>query len=630
MLSTTNSQPGLRQARGSCSSVEVSNGAYLQSLCASIIGTTPSNRSGSHLEEKPLKMLRPVQSQSSAIPGHQAGRLLGPTEITGNGSHGNKPCASSVRRIEKKSTSRTNTILLEIECDPIEEYLTDPNNGWCTRGSSPLLGRFGNDCYSMDSRTNSHTQLSTSSSALNNYHGFSASPLSVSQQTSASSALYMALRKSSPPTKSPLCDDEAGPRKTSEEKVGEPLTKNRRRRMQKPPHLDLSALFSKPRTSNGPLFSPQEIVSSPSVLSLASGSIHSTSSSPPKLLRWRSNKSKGSSSHTNMTSPQSPIFPMHTPLRSDTCLVSRELPGRLGDAKGGEHSENADMSESPKKSLKGGSGSPYVSNSGDSQFSPPIRTSTSKIGDALMIGYDTQFSKTATLSIPNRAFVRQSQRNRRYVSNSSRIADVDLHTQSFLALSSSEDEIESDSRPMKKGRRPPQNIDGPWGVGDDIRGCSKALTPPRQSFDVLRHITARSSSLSHKTIKRAQEHSSKSSNKIHQSCLGQSARPKRVVLVDSSTLDISPRESSSCVTAKAKKETFIPIPMELRLQTDKVMAVTREEENLLNAMRKKRATMRQAAFAEGYNNAVEQKALGCRLRDRKLQVHKHVSPCSSR
>ncbi|KAL9122233.1 MAG: hypothetical protein Q9187_001214 [Circinaria calcarea] len=302
---------------------------------------------------------------------------------------------------------------------------------------------------------------------------------------------------------------------------------------------------------------------------------------------------------------------MHTPLPADTYLESREMPDCLGGVKGGVYSENGGRSEFYKELVKGGSGSPYVSSFGDWHLSPPIRTSTSKIRNALTTGYDTQFNNTVTLSIPNRAFARQSQRSRRLVSSPSRIADVDLHTESFLALSSSEDEIESDSRSMKKGRRRPQKVDGLCGVGDDIRGCSKALTPPRQSIDISRYIKARSSSLSHRTIKRAQEHSSKSSNTIHQSRLGQSARPKRMVLDDGSTFDISPRESSSRIAAKARKDTFIPIPMELRLQTDRVMAVTREEENLLEAIRNKRAVMRQAAFAEGYNNAIEQKALGC-------------------
>lgn len=542
---------------------------------------------------------------------HKAGRLLGPTEITSeSGPHGNNSYPPNIRKAQKKVTSKKDALLLEINCEPIEECTTE-QNGWRTRGSSPLLGCLGNDYDSVGSKINSCAQPSRSSSMLDSFYDPSSSPLSISQQTSASSALYMALRKGCPRVKSPLCDDIAGSGKSSSDKVVDPLSKNRRGERQRPPHLDLSTLFPKPQTSSGPLCSPNSVMSSPSVMSLASGSIHSTSSSRPKWLRWRSSKSKGSSSYTNITSPQSSIAPVCAPTLSDSGLEPRDMQDWLRNAKSGELSKHRDVSECPKEPLEDGPGSSYLSRSASCSLPPAIRTLTSRMKYGLITGYDTKFDCTVSPYSDNRSCSRKTRKSRRPLRGPGQVAHTDLHTQSFLALSSSEDDNDGDLRSLHKPCRRSPKLNGHRYVCDAIRTGSKTITPPKQSCDVSKYIKARSSSLSYKATKGALEERSKLSDVLHSSRLGQLVRPERNLLEDGSTFDSSRRRADSPSAAESTQEPFIRIPIELQLRTDRFMAVTREEENLLEAMREKRASMRRAEFAEDHNNANEKRDIRC-------------------
>ena len=132
---------------------------------------------------------------------------------------------------------------------------------------------------------------SQSSSTLRSYYDPAKSPLYISQQTSASSARDMALRKGQPQIISPQrhdissgttvvsgMDDEYDLKRDS---IGKAL------------HMDLSTLFPKPSISNHMLLSPNSVVRSPSVLSVASSNRQSTQSRP-KWFSWERKKSKES------------------------------------------------------------------------------------------------------------------------------------------------------------------------------------------------------------------------------------------------------------------------------------------------------------------------------------------------
>ena len=541
---------------------------------------------------------------------HKAGRLLGPTDTaSGSGPHGNNSYPSSIRQIQKNLTSKRNTLLLEINCNPIEDCTSEPN-GWCTRASSPLLGCWDDDYNSMRSKISSHAQPPRSTSTLDSYYDRLSSPPSIPQRTSASSWPYMALEKGCPPIESPPCDGIAGSGKSSKDKAVDLLGKNRKGEKHRPPHLDLSTLFPKLQISSGPPCSPHRVMSSSSVVSLTSGSIHSASSSRPTWLRWRGSKSKGSSSYTNITSPQSSIVPVRTPTISDSCLEPRDMYDWLRDAKCWGLSEYEDVSEYPKEPLEGGTRSPYVSRSASCPLSASIRTLTSQMRDELTSGHDTRFDCKASSYTDSRSCARQTRRSHRSVRRPVQIGHADLHTQSFLALSSSGDESDGHLRSFKESHHPSPKLTGDSCLSDVIRAGSKTFIPPKQSRDVSKHILARSSSLSHKAIKRAPEERSNPSHVPHSSRQGQSVRSQRNLLEDGSTFNNSRRWAGSPIAAKSTKKPFMHRPTELQLRTDRFMAVTRDEEKLLEAMREKRASMRQANFAEDHNDVIEQKEIG--------------------
>lgn len=130
---------------------------------------------------------------------------------------------------------------------------------------------------------------SQSSSTLRSYYDPAKSPLYISQQTSASSARDMALRKGQPQITSPKRHDiSSGTTVVSGMDDEYDL---RRDSMGKPLHMDLSTLFPKPSILNHMLLSPSSVVRSPSVLSVTSSNEQSTQSRP-KWLSWERKKSK--------------------------------------------------------------------------------------------------------------------------------------------------------------------------------------------------------------------------------------------------------------------------------------------------------------------------------------------------
>lgn len=132
---------------------------------------------------------------------------------------------------------------------------------------------------------------SQSSSTLRSYYDPAKSPLYISQQTSASSARDMALRKGQPQIIRPKhYDISSGTTVVSGMDDEFDLTRDS---MGKPMHMDLSTIFPKPSMSNHTLLSLNKVVRSPSVLSVASSNQNSTQIRP-KWFSWERKKSKES------------------------------------------------------------------------------------------------------------------------------------------------------------------------------------------------------------------------------------------------------------------------------------------------------------------------------------------------
>ncbi|KAL8866543.1 MAG: hypothetical protein Q9174_006242, partial [Haloplaca sp. 1 TL-2023] len=178
-----------------------------------------------------------------------------------------------------------------------------PSHTLRNQPSSPLLGdRFIKDSPGTDSMTDHSSprpHFYGSSSTLRSYYDPVRSPLSISQQTSASSARDMALRKGHPSISSPLSQDVS-------DDISLPIADNLRRPAtdetsgRRPKHMDLSGIYTQSQPSIVPMLSPDQVSKSPSQLSYSS-SPHSTSAGQPSW--WKRRKARESKSKKESTTP---------------------------------------------------------------------------------------------------------------------------------------------------------------------------------------------------------------------------------------------------------------------------------------------------------------------------------------
>ncbi|KAH7083276.1 hypothetical protein BKA63DRAFT_461546 [Paraphoma chrysanthemicola] len=143
------------------------------------------------------------------------------------------------------------------------------------RPSSNVMGRsYTDDRRGSDYSTASHRlQPQTSNSTIRSHYDAKSSPLAISQQTSDSAVRDRALRRGKPPvvTESDYNSYAASP--VSPVILDEARRKEQRK--SKPARLDLSKLFPKPKAGEGPnhsnaLLSPTKMVNSPAAMSTMS------------------------------------------------------------------------------------------------------------------------------------------------------------------------------------------------------------------------------------------------------------------------------------------------------------------------------------------------------------------------
>ncbi|KAI9741345.1 MAG: hypothetical protein M1834_003062 [Cirrosporium novae-zelandiae] len=199
------------------------------------------------------------------------------------------------------------------------------------RPSSPLLGQrykdgptAGNKAERLLGRQLHHFG---SESTLQSHYDPDKVPPSISQQTSASAARDMALRKGMPklfpppskPPRQPLPTPKTSKlqRLTGEQHPGTCDEKLKK----KPARLDISSLFPKPTKAGGALLSPTRIVSSPTALSMVS-----KQQSPPLApADWKS-KSTAIREETNSTQNQGPPSLRLSPVDSFSFKINTYKP----------------------------------------------------------------------------------------------------------------------------------------------------------------------------------------------------------------------------------------------------------------------------------------------------------------
>lgn len=208
-------------------------------------------------------------------PGSKAERVLGTSEASVKGAR--KLSFGKEKKVHQPPSYMSVTIL-ETEGGSLKagsSNMSRPSHPLQRLPTSPLL----QDQHMMKMAewdTRSTTDVSgvphraQSSSTLQSYYDSSKSPLYISQQTSASSARDMALRKGYPSITGPApkVSDVTGAPKSQ---IGEGTVKSKKRPKQLNLQLDLPSPLPKPDGPVQPVLSPNNIVRSPSPASITSG-----------------------------------------------------------------------------------------------------------------------------------------------------------------------------------------------------------------------------------------------------------------------------------------------------------------------------------------------------------------------
>lgn len=447
---------------------------------------------------------------------------------------------------------------------------------------------------------------SESSSTLQSYYDSSKSPLSISQQTSASSARDMALRKGFPSIVNP-------PAPKLSEIDGTPSTpaeNDKAKKRSKPKHLNLqfglSSLLHKPDGSVQPMLSPNHIVTSPSPVSAGSGQ-----RSRPKLFQWERKKSKDAGPG-GVEGPQDLSHGgENAPVSASTHL--EPFPKMLGDRRDAVAADRIGSDGSPPRpvsqNLEGSANGVKV----DHSQRHYLRRSKSSISE-LSEEKEKQCNDRArahSTSLPrnnshpqewdNPEIASKTQgsvsKHRAKENSTMNFPSINMHEHSFLTLSSSDDEQEACVKPtdVKSRRHRIRASIYKADFAEEAVVCSAqrlthakprpVVNPPRRRISRMQEsdsippvpsipaITPRISSI------RWREES------------------KNFLPVPETTSNSQHSRQSSRTSTSASHPTPLGSQRQPLGRESKVMVVTAEEEKLLEAMRKKRASIRQEILA---------------------------------
>ncbi|KAL8829460.1 MAG: hypothetical protein Q9191_002001 [Dirinaria sp. TL-2023a] len=490
--------------------------------------------------------------------------------------------------------------------------------------SSPLLGHSyaaaSEDRKSGSIMSSPRARYSPSSSSLQSYYDPAKSPLAVSQQTSASSARDMALRKGLPTVSSPLARDES-PRTSPVEvdmRIDQECSEPAKR---KPAYIDLSTLFPKPRLNHPAIHSPHLITKEPSQMSLISRN-HKSTSGRPKWFGWERKRARPLDVHDSQKLPSVPppvveIAPFKVNVVRPTKAANNWFDGVEGgvglevglDSFSSSSRQNDTVKpQSPEPlptSLKAGyeglsrdwqNRSRKSSLSNFSQRSVPSQRTASLRLDPNPTPFHSQHGP-----LPSNSEIQSNRSTASRKSNLSShdrrdtLSGMDLLNQSVLALSSSEDESDGGTSNEVQVRR--------HRIRDSIDRADKGEEPVLSSAE--RVATLRPKPIVNVRTRRR----SRSSGSASEVVPPVPALPIRPILnprvssmkwqehtnirqaldqyADSGTIDFEPPTRSRHGSL-----------LKPDIRGSRIMAVTPEEEKLLEGMRRKRASIRQDNLQE--------------------------------
>lgn len=488
--------------------------------------------------------------------------------------------------------------------------------------SSTLLGqRYADDGASTNASINSRLRNEGSSSTLRSYYDRQKSPLSISQQTSNSSARDLALRKGFPPIiqRSPLLQvesvdpfDQQFARKQGAENdfhAGASTEKNSRK---KPARLDLSMLF--PSRKNGKKSDSESLTHSPSSLSTrhsrtqesqsASGSgrrkltkVSSKESLQSQKHSIRSTQSEDRRSHQTAGTLEH-LYDHYENMPPRSARMDRIPESSVPDRDETRTSKADQQSRMTPNSKSTNNRESYLSPSNSESFSwKNVRES--------MISPPWESSSAASFSSRN---TRTSRRT-----SGSVLSNSDLKQRSVLSLSS-DSEDDSEPEPVRSPRVPSQDnkalrvLNGSSEMPSETR---RHLTQKPEGLTARQHgnrkpstkgspfLTIPESSIPATRMagpwsptNGEQSHSSPDHHRKDSRTSGQ--KDKR-----------SSKKGSSIASERSSHQQptppLSPTSVEFRQsssRSSRFMAVTKQEEALLEALRQKRARMREKIIEE--------------------------------
>jgi hypothetical protein len=464
-----------------------------------------------------------------------------------------------------------------------------------------------------------------SSSTLRSYYDRTKSPLAVSQQTSASSARDFALRKGCPPVIPGLRSDMSGA-----PKAGSAPFSSRGPPKKRPSRLDFSMLFPKPLPRSGPILSPQRYTASPPPLSATSevpfrefpnqSSLNNQEASgAPDLITPRHPRNscqplENADKILAKTNPQKPRLGVQNWFDGLEIDISEddadcepdmqpnfvETAFRTPPIKFGEAAFRSP--EEPSKPVRPNHGTEQPSFAGR-------ECSVSRRFKPLEDGQPREKSRKWEMKAENVILPCYSR-----IRAPSTLGLADLSEQSVLCLSSSDDEEDNTQKGEQRRnieQRGPSLRDslGADSIDSDVEiGTAQAVDT---SF--LRMVTS----------------PDQSSDLNSSSSLKRKSNVQRLKAVDipergSSRQAVPSRESqlmASCFDGGVPRDPFLhhgdreslstsrstrTSPAMSQRQGPLVMALTPQEASLLEAMRSKRATMRQYIVAQDYRDAADE------------------------
>ncbi|KAF2465399.1 uncharacterized protein BDR25DRAFT_336869 [Lindgomyces ingoldianus] len=517
------------------------------------------------------------------------------------------------------------------------EYYRAQRPGMSTRPSSNLLGAG----YHGDGRRESNgSSLSrqlhprTSNSTMRSYYDAQKSPPSISQQTSASAVRDMALRKGRPPVAASECSSHVN-LDLSHLYPGSADIK-RQNRKSKPPRLDLSRLFPKPRSNTGHertgiLLSPNKLVNSPTAMSTVSEyfprPMTREPTPTPNTARPQAKLTKTAKQQQGtLVQPQPSTSPVRLHKRDvyDSAKINVRRPPRgiqhWFEGLSESSDEDVNEPEAPvrapipvvtrrpylapiRKSSLGRVIPDFETPPSQASF-PPQRVkkeflahSNQSVGVAHHLNSPSQFSLHSHASTKTKE---------------SAFSKTNLQDSSVLSFSSSEDEGENVAPPRRKFEIR-DSIDDH--EGDIIIGKAQAFemrprhlgrAPSESKMSMLSTSTNAATievmytpepSSTHFTLPKGYS-SRRSSHVRHPSVIHEDRDQLRPQTSGNAPMSPSSTSVRSSRTSRSEPR--------LRAEQHKLMAVTEEEEALLEMMRRKRAAMAQQSFTEGFRTAINQ------------------------